>query len=109
MSEYLQRYLVAVKYPDVSGFEHLDMLLVRDKLAQVSSQLTSDQQAKLAAADQRLLSQAAAFHAALSQVTNLANERQQRQPPPEHWWWYLDVLAQPPPRQRISTTTPVAA
>jgi hypothetical protein len=109
MSEYLQRYLVAVEHPDVSGFEHLDMLLLRDKLAQSSSQLTPDQQAKLAAADQRLMSQVAAFHAALSQITDLAHERQQRQPPPEHWWWYLDVLAQPPLRQRILATTPIAA
>ena len=108
MSKYLQRYLVAVEYPDVSGFEHLDMLLLRDKLAQASSQLTPDQQAKLTIADQRLLSQVAAFYAALSQIADLASERQQRQPPPEHWWWYLDVLAQPPLRQRISATTPVA-
>jgi hypothetical protein len=72
MSEYLQRYLVAVEHPDVSGFEHLDMLLLRDKLAQSSSQLTPDQQAKLAAADQRLMSQVAAFYAALSQITDLA-------------------------------------
>jgi hypothetical protein len=108
MSDYLERYLVAVEHPDVSGFEHLDMLLLRDKLAQVSNQFTPEQQAKLAAADQRLLSQAAAFYAALSQITGLAHERQQRQPPPEHWWWYLDVLAQPPLRQRILATTPIA-
>jgi len=30
MKSYLAHYLVAVKHPDVSAFEHLDMLQVRE-------------------------------------------------------------------------------
>lgn len=109
MSKYLQDYLVAVEHPEVSGFEHLNMLLIRDKLAHSEKELTATQKTELAMADQRLLSQATAVYAALSHITDLAGERQQRQPPPEHWWWYLDVLAQPPLWQRIATATPVTA
>jgi len=33
MNNYLQRYKIAVEQPEASGFEHLDLLLLRDKLA----------------------------------------------------------------------------
>jgi hypothetical protein len=105
---YLQRYKVAVRQTNVSGFEQLDLLLLRDKIAQESRHFTPEQKAELATADQLLLSQAVAFHAALSQVTDLTAERQQRQPSPQDWWWYLDVLAQSPLQQRIASTVPVA-
>lgn len=108
MSNYLQRYKVAVRQTEASGFEQLDLLLLRDKIAQATVQFTAEQKAELATADQPLLSQAVAFHAALSQITDLTAERQQRQPSPEAWWWYLDVLAQPPLQQRMATTVHIA-
>ena len=92
MNKYLAHYLVAVEHPEVSAFEHLEMLLVRDKLAEQESSLTAEQRAQLLAADRRLLGKAAEFHAELARITNLENERQRRQPSPSRWWWYLDVL-----------------
>jgi hypothetical protein len=109
MSKYLHDYLVAVEHPEVSGFEHLNMLLIRDQLARIEQQLSAEEKLQLLAADQRLLNQARAFYAALSRVTDLAGERQQRRPPPQHWWWYLDVVVQPPLWQRIATAVPAAA
>ncbi len=96
MNELLKYYLMAVESPGVSGFEHLQMLDVRDNLQQIRSELTAEELDLLAGADYRLLTQAAAFHAELAQVTNLARERTQQNQPPAHWWWYLDVLAQLP-------------
>lgn len=110
MNKLLQHYLVAVESPNLSGFEHLDMLMVRDKLAGQISQLTVRERAMLVAADRRLFEQARAFDAALSQITSLTYERSQRNPPPEHWWWYLDVLAGvPQPAQRVTRRIAPAA
>lgn len=107
MDKQLKYYLIAVKHPEVSGFEHLEMLLVRDELAQKAHHLTAEQEAQLAKADQLLLSQAAAFHAALSRITDLSQERHRRPPPVDHWWWYLDVLAQlPAPAPPVADRTP---
>ncbi|HID61250.1 MAG TPA: hypothetical protein EYP49_00670 [Anaerolineae bacterium] len=96
MNALLRHYVVDVEHPDVSGFEHLEMLQIRSQLAELEATLYPRERACLDAADCRLLQQAAAFHAALARITNLAEERARRQPPPSHWWWYLDVLVQLP-------------
>jgi len=92
MNEYLARYLVAVERPGVSAFEHIDMLMVRDRLAEQESSMSLRDKRRLKAADQRLLEQAAAFQSELARIISLEVERKRRQPPPQHWWWYLDVL-----------------
>ena len=43
MNEYLAQYMVAVEHPEVSAFEHLNMLLLRDRLAEQEPILTSDE------------------------------------------------------------------
>ncbi len=102
MNEYLRRYMVAVKYPNVSGFEHLDMLMVRDKLAARETELTEVENQQLKQADNQLLSNARAFHNELARVTELAREREQRTPPPDHWWWYLDVIVKLPAKKPLA-------
>ncbi len=92
MNEYLKRYVVAVEHPEVSAFEHLDMLMARDRLAEQENSLSSDEKRRLKEADHRLMEHAAAFQIELERVTSLQSERRRRQPPPQRWWWYLDVL-----------------
>jgi hypothetical protein len=92
MNEYLKRYIIAVEHPEVSAFEHLEMLLMRDRLAEQEYTLNNDEKRRLKAADQTLLEHAAAFQAELARITSLESERQRRQPAPQRWWWYLDVL-----------------
>lgn len=96
MNEFLKQYVVAVEHPEVSAFEHLNMLMIRDKLADLEPSLTFDEKRRLRAADQKLLKHAAVFQAELARITDLEHERQHRQPPPQHWWWYLDVLTSLP-------------
>ena len=71
MNRLLQRYLIAVESSEVSGFEHLDMLMLRDKLAEQNQQLTARERTLLVAADRRLFEQASMFDAALSQILSL--------------------------------------
>ncbi len=89
-------YEVDVRYPDVSGMEHLDMLLTRSQIAGGESQLTADQRRRMAQADRSLLRQARSFYQAISRVADLADWRRRERVPPSHWWWYLDVLAELP-------------
>lgn len=93
MNASLGHYLVAVAHPDVSAFEHLEMLMIRDRLADQEFSLSKQEKASLADADQRLLTSAAAFYAELARITSLEEERWQRRPTPDRWWWYLDVLS----------------
>lgn len=96
MNRLLQHYQVDVEFPHVSGFEHLEMLSIRDELADMVPLLTKPEQEALAAADRRLLEQAAAFYTELARFVDLRQRRQADQIPPSRWWWYLDVLAQLP-------------
>jgi hypothetical protein len=103
MNKNLTHYQVAVQHPGVSGFEVLDMLMVRDELMQQLTSLTPKENAQLVAADQALLAHIAEFYAELTQITSLEYERQQRKPMPAQWWWYLDVLLQlPEPSAKFS-------
>ncbi len=96
MNHLLEYYTTAVNHPNVSGFEHLEMLMVRDKLADVEHTLLPFEKEQLEQADHRLAERASEFCAELARVTDLQYERDQRQSPPSHWWWYLDVLIQIP-------------
>jgi hypothetical protein len=92
----LEHYQIDVEYPNVSGAEHLQMLQLRDALARQESSLDFQERQALAAADQRLLEQAAEFYAELSRFIDLAQYRREQQVDSSQWWWYLDVLVQLP-------------
>jgi hypothetical protein len=96
MNKLVKDYAVDTRFPKVSGIEHLQMLQIRSRLAEIETTLTSQERQVLTEADQRLFANASEFWAEISRFADLAEERQRLQPPPEHWWWYLDVLAQLP-------------
>jgi hypothetical protein len=93
MNKLLQHYQIAVQHPGVSGFEALEMLMVRDRLMKQLASLTPEQKTQLAIADQTLIAHVDEFNTELAWITNLEYERQCRNPAPAQWWWYLDVLA----------------
>ncbi len=109
MNRLLRHYTIAVNHPGVSGFEHLEMLMVRDKLVDIEHTLTPAEKNQLAEADRRLSKRANEFWAELARITDLQYERNQRQTSPSHWWWYLDVLVHTPilsPRQSEPDVVP---
>jgi len=93
---WLNQYETDVRFPDVSGMEHLDMLLTRSRIAAAKDSLTPEQMSRLQSADQYLLQFAEQFHQAISAVANLSVWRQNANVSPEEWWWYLDVLISVP-------------
>ena len=98
VEERLAAYEVDVGFPDVSGLEHMQMLMTRSELHESGHLLTSDQQTRLANADRKLLQQVQEYYAAIQSIADLNHWRETAGGvTPEHWWWYLDVLAQMPP------------
>lgn len=88
-------YETDVRFPDVSGMEHLDMLISRSRLANLPD-MTMEQQRRLAEADKMLLAQAHEFYQAIAQVADLSEWRKQENAPFSHWWWYFDVVVHLP-------------
>jgi hypothetical protein len=103
INDLLTAYEVDVRFPDVSGMEHLDMLLMRSQLAgaERSQRLTPEQTRRLAEADRILASQARRFYQAIHRIADLKVWRQQENAQPHEWWWYLDVLAQAPTATQV--------
>ncbi|MEZ4623139.1 MAG: hypothetical protein R2867_47620 [Caldilineaceae bacterium] len=96
MNKYLQRYAVAVQHPEASGFELLDMLMLRDKVAVQTETLEPDEKQQLATADRQLILNAGIICKELASVTDFPYERNQRNPTAKEWWWFLDILATAP-------------
>jgi hypothetical protein len=96
MNRLLVHYGVDVQHPEVSGAEHLEMLQIRDRLAELEPTLTSEEQEALAEADRVLVERAAAFYQELLRFLDLAAYRRERSIPPTRWWWYLDVVSHLP-------------
>jgi len=94
--ELIAAYEVDVRFPDVSGMEHLEMLLNRSEIARGKQKLTEEQRARLVEADKVLLQQARQFRQTIHQIADLGMWRRQENVSPDHWWWYFDVLAQVP-------------
>jgi len=92
----LNAYEVDVRYPDVSGMEHLNMLQIRSELARYEDRLSQEQQRRLLAADQLLMRQADRFFAAIQRIADLVAWREEEGVTPKQWWWYLDVIARLP-------------
>jgi hypothetical protein len=97
MNRLLVHYGVDVQHPKVSGAEYLEMLQIRDRLAELESTLTSEEQKALAEADRVLVERASAFYQELLRFIDFAAYRWEHGILPAHWWWYLDVISHLPP------------
>lgn len=86
----IENYQTSVKYPDVSGFEVLELLDTRSKLAEVEEDLNEDELKTLERADETLLNNLEYFYNQIKEIGNLAEIRKQSNILPSHWWWYLD-------------------
>lgn len=91
-----ESYETDIQFPDVSGMEHLDMLMTRSEIAKYEAHFTEAEKERLRKADGILLQNARKFYSAITQVADLAIWRADGNVPPSHWWWFLDVLAQLP-------------
>ena len=92
MNQLLRNYSIQVDYPDVSGAEHLEVLQIRDRLAETEADFTSEERAILAEADRKLMMNMMKIHQEISQFIDLSRYRIEQGISARKWWWYLDVL-----------------
>lgn len=92
MNQLLQNYSIQVDYPDVSGAEHLEVLQIRDRLAETEADFTSEERAVLVEADRKLMMNTMKIYQELSQFVDLSRYRIEQEISAQKWWWYLDVL-----------------
>jgi hypothetical protein len=90
----LKGYIIGVCHPGASGFEVLELLDLRSKLAELETELTGEEREKLEEADSLFLQNADRFYESLLQVADLVEMRRRAGIVPSHWWWYLDKLLQ---------------
>jgi len=88
-------YETDVQYPEVSGMEHLDMLMIRSEIAKNELHLSVEEQKRVLDADQLLLKHARQFYNSIKSIADLASWRRDENVPPTQWW-YLDVIVQLP-------------
>jgi hypothetical protein len=93
LKELLRHYSEGVGYPDVSGFEILELLDIRSEIARKEKELSPEEREKLETADGVFLKNAAKFFAAIRGIADLAEMRRKANVSPSHWWWYLEKLA----------------
>ena len=94
LQELLTYYSEEVHYPNVSGFEILELLDVRSEIAEKEEELILEERHKLKLADETFLRNVAKFYASVAEVANLAEMRETANVPPSHWWWYMEKLVQ---------------
>lgn len=82
----------AMNHPGVSGFELLEILDIRSRLATREPLLSGDDRAHLEKVDRRFLEMADFFFERISEVADLSEMRQRAHTLPSHWWWYLDEI-----------------
>jgi len=99
-------YETDVQFPDVSGMEHLDMLMTRSEIAQNELHLSNKERNRVLKADKRLLLQAKQFYKSIQNIADLASWRHDNNVSVKQWWWYLDIIAQLPERSELLSTTP---
>lgn len=89
LMEYLSK---AMAHPDVSGFEVIEILDVRSRLAAREPLLGKTEKAKLEDIDRQFLGMAQVWLSRISEVAELGEMRQRANALPSHWWWYLDEI-----------------
>jgi hypothetical protein len=99
MSQYaslIQRYATSVRFPEVSGFEVLELLQLRSRLADLEHALAPAERTALEAADTTFLQNAQTLCRQVSEIAALETLRREMGVRPSHWWWYLDSLTRVP-------------
>lgn len=93
----LGNYVKGVQFSEVSGFEVLELLDIRSRLAARESELDAAQRTQLEDTDVVFLHHASKFYEAIATLGNLKELRRRAAASCSHWWWHLEKLRQREP------------
>jgi len=85
--DYLEK---AFKNPETSGFEILEALDIRSRIAIQEPLLNQGEKHQLEDVDRHILQSAQHWLALITEIGDLFEMRQRARALPSHWWWYLD-------------------
>ena len=102
VQHFLEHYVKSVGFPEVSGFEVLELLDVRSHLAARESELDATQREQLEEADSVFLRHAAMFYESVAPLGDLSILHHRAAVPCSHWWWYLEKLG---PREQVEASS----
>ncbi len=89
--EYLSE---GINSPDVSGFELLELLDIRSRIASRELLFSEADKVLLEDLDRKFMRMADFLLSRISEVADLSEVRRRSHSLPSHWWWYLDEIAQ---------------
>lgn len=92
--KHLDYLLESLDHTDVTGFELLEVLDIRSRLASREPLLSDQEKIQLENLDRRLLSMSDFITSRISEVADLSEMRKRSHVLPSHWWWYLDEISQ---------------
>lgn len=90
----LDYLFTSMEHEDVTGFELLEFLDIRSRLASREPLLSDQERTQLEDLDRWFLSLADSFMGRILEVADLAEMRKRSHVLPSHWWWYLDKISQ---------------
>ena len=95
MTQKLLDYLFkSLEYPEVTGFEWLEVMDMRSRLASREPLLSDQERTQLENLDRRFLSMMDLIRDRILEVADLTEMRKRSHVLPSHWWWYLDGISQ---------------
>jgi hypothetical protein len=101
--ELIAAYEADVQCPDVSGMEHLEMLMTRSEIYRNELHLSGEERERILNADRVLIENARQFYESIQAIADLDSWRRDENVPPTHWWWYLDVIVKLPMHIEMAT------
>jgi hypothetical protein len=84
----------SLDHPEVTGFELLEVLDMRSRLAYREPLLSDPERIQMEHLDKRFLSMVELIKDRILEVANLEEMRKRSHVLPSHWWWYLDGISQ---------------
>ncbi len=82
----------SIAHSDISGFELLEILDVRTRLALREPLMNDNEKTRLEKFDRKLSQSAESWAELISEVADLVEMRKRAHVLPSHWWWYLDEI-----------------
>lgn len=90
----LDYLFTSMEHEEVTGFELLEFLDIRSRLASREPLLSDHEKIQLENLDRRFLAMSDFIKSRISEVADLTEMRKRSHVLPSHWWWYLDEISQ---------------
>lgn len=92
VSELIEQYTRGVSETRVSGFEVLELLDIRSRIAEYEQTASRAERRRIELADRQFFRNAMVFAENIRQIADFTEMRTRANVPPSHWWWYVDEM-----------------